>query len=245
MTRITDNNLIGQVKWFNIKLGYGYILILNKEYKRKRVSVSFRNIMSKKYKYLVKNEYVKFDLYYENKKYRALNVRGALMCDVPKKTIPEKTPEKTNKHIKYVYEENEEDFNEWFEKEKQAEYEQYLLNNETIIYLVDEICSLIKYVDCDVMEYVNDKLNNIKWLAQFSTIANKLNSELKNKRDDPDDEDEEEEYDNNYYYDNAYYREYREYKEEEEYIEEEEEEQIKEKDEDIKEWEDSEWVMQL
>lgn len=85
----------GTVKWFNNKAGYGFITILDGEYKGKDIFIhhSGINIKGSHYKYLVQGEYVSCDVKncrsedessrYE---YQGINVCGVfdnrLMCEV-------------------------------------------------------------------------------------------------------------------------------------------------------------------
>ena len=85
----------GTVKWFNIKAGYGFITILDGEYKGKDIFIhhSGINIKGSHYKYLVQGEYVSCDVkdckaYDESSRYeyQGMNVSGVfgnvLMCEV-------------------------------------------------------------------------------------------------------------------------------------------------------------------
>ncbi len=60
----------GRVKWFNNKLGYGFIESNNIE---KDIYVHFSEIQMDKYKYLMENDIVEFELDESNNK--ALNVK--------------------------------------------------------------------------------------------------------------------------------------------------------------------------
>ena len=85
----------GTVKWFNNKAGYGFITILDGEYKGKDIFIhhSGINIKGSHYKYLVQGEYVSCDVkdckaYDESSRYeyQGMNVSGVfgnvLMCEV-------------------------------------------------------------------------------------------------------------------------------------------------------------------
>ena len=88
---IIADNLIGQVKWFNTKTGYGFITVCGGDYAQKDIFVHFSSIKipDPQYLYLVQGEYVNFDL---NKiesdkyEYHAVNVRGinggSIMCEL-------------------------------------------------------------------------------------------------------------------------------------------------------------------
>jgi cold shock CspA family protein len=84
-------NLIGQVKWFNTKTGYGFITVCGGEYAQKDIFVHFSSIKiaDPQYLYLVQGEYVNFDLNkIESDKYQyhAVNVHGinggSIMCEL-------------------------------------------------------------------------------------------------------------------------------------------------------------------
>lgn len=64
VTLSADKHLIGRVKWFNNKSGYGFITVTD-EY-RSGIDVfvhhSAINVEKQQYKYLVQGEYVEFDL---------------------------------------------------------------------------------------------------------------------------------------------------------------------------------------
>ncbi len=60
----------GRVKWFNNKLGYGFIESNNI---KKDIYVHFSEIQMDKYKYLMENDIVEFELDESNNK--ALNVK--------------------------------------------------------------------------------------------------------------------------------------------------------------------------
>jgi cold shock CspA family protein len=88
---LSAENLIGQVKWFNTKTGYGFITVCGGEYAQKDIFVHFSSIKidDPQYLYLVQGEYVNFDL---NKiesdkyEYHAVNVHGinggSIMCEL-------------------------------------------------------------------------------------------------------------------------------------------------------------------
>jgi cold shock CspA family protein len=88
---IISENLIGQVKWFNTKTGYGFITVCGGEYDKKDIFVHFSSIKiaDPQYLYLVQGEYVSFDLNkMESDKYEfhAVNVHGiqggSIMCEL-------------------------------------------------------------------------------------------------------------------------------------------------------------------
>jgi len=78
---------IGQCKWFNDKLGYGFVTICNGDEKGKDIFVHHSGIkpMNSNYKTLRKGEYIQFDIIDGQNGLQATEVRGigggALMCD--------------------------------------------------------------------------------------------------------------------------------------------------------------------
>ena len=99
--RIIGNSL-GQVKWFDNKLGYGFITVLNNNHKGTDIFVHQTNIFPEttEYRTLMKGEYVSMNVS-EDTKIQALNVTGvlggSLRCDEPrisKKRIQQKSENK-------------------------------------------------------------------------------------------------------------------------------------------------------
>ncbi len=83
-------HLLGRVKWFNNKSGYGFITVTDGKRSGADVFVhhSAVNVESQQYKYLVQGEYVEFDLIKtqsEKHEWQASNVSGIkggkLMCE--------------------------------------------------------------------------------------------------------------------------------------------------------------------
>ena len=82
----------GVVKWFNSKVGYGFITCLNKEYQNKDIFVHHSALIGEQkndtyksndtYKYLVEGEYVEFQLIHDHNNSKhpiyATNVSGIL-----------------------------------------------------------------------------------------------------------------------------------------------------------------------
>jgi len=91
MSSSNDTKLIGCVKWFNNKSGYGFIKILSEcDLKDKDIFAHHSSITvsSDLYKYLVQGEYVEFDVEkMENKNHdsQAVKITGILghklMCE--------------------------------------------------------------------------------------------------------------------------------------------------------------------
>lgn len=87
---ISESRLLGRVKWFNNKSGFGFLTVCEGDHKDKDIFVHFSSIRgeSQQYKYLVQGEYVEFKLIKsdsENHEFHATDVsgikEGILMCD--------------------------------------------------------------------------------------------------------------------------------------------------------------------
>ena len=85
----TVGNSLGQVKWFDNKLGYGFITVLNNDHSGKDVFVHQTNVhpSESEYRTLSKGEYVSLNVS-TDEKVQALNVTGVLggtlRCDEPR-----------------------------------------------------------------------------------------------------------------------------------------------------------------
>jgi cold shock protein len=97
----SNKRMIGIVKWFNNKHGYGFITICDTENEdiHKEVFVHYTSIRVQtnhdQYRYLVAGEYVEFQLTPANKEtheYQAMDVTGIhggpMMCERPPTRIP-------------------------------------------------------------------------------------------------------------------------------------------------------------
>lgn len=115
-------SLIGRVKWFNNKAGYGFITVTDGENSGTDVFVHHTaiEVSSQQYKYLVQGEYVQFKLVHTNgtsHEYQASGVSGVnggkLMCETrnelkssrkthnsPSESVPELEPVKKSKNVK-------------------------------------------------------------------------------------------------------------------------------------------------
>jgi len=101
MSSSTDKKLVGCVKWFNNKSGYGFITILSDNDLKGKDIFSHHSSISVTddlYKYLIQGEYVEFDVEkMENKNHesQAVNIRGILgndlMCETRNKNKDSKT----------------------------------------------------------------------------------------------------------------------------------------------------------
>ena len=85
----TVGDSLGQVKWFDNKLGYGFITVLNNDHSGKDVFVHQTNVhpSESEYRTLSKGEYVSLNVS-TDEKVQALNVTGVLggtlRCDEPR-----------------------------------------------------------------------------------------------------------------------------------------------------------------
>lgn len=81
-------NIIGQCKWFNDKLGYGFITVQSGEDKGKDIFVHHSGIkpLNSNYKTLKKGEYMNFNTINGASGLQAVDVTGigggTLMCDI-------------------------------------------------------------------------------------------------------------------------------------------------------------------
>lgn len=59
-----SERLLGQVKWFNNKAGYGFITVSDGEHANKDIFIHYSsiNVTNSQYRYLVQGEYVEFSL---------------------------------------------------------------------------------------------------------------------------------------------------------------------------------------
>lgn len=89
---VLEQNVLGQVKWFNNKTGYGFVTVVSDStHKGKDIFAHYSNLKIDKsqYKYLIQGEYIQFDLVKPNKgnhEYHAVNMSGvcggSLLCEV-------------------------------------------------------------------------------------------------------------------------------------------------------------------
>ena len=82
--------ILGQVKWFNNKAGYGFITVNDGEHSGKDIFIHYSTIRTtnSQYKYLVQGEYVEFNLVKsttDNHEFQAVDISGIkggpLMCE--------------------------------------------------------------------------------------------------------------------------------------------------------------------
>lgn len=96
----TNNNsprIVGQVKWFNNKAGYGFITVSDGEYVGKDIFAHYSTIRvgDTQYRYLVQGEYVEFQLSISTNtahEYQATHISGIkgglLMCETRQSSRP-------------------------------------------------------------------------------------------------------------------------------------------------------------
>lgn len=100
----SESRLLGRVKWFNNKSGFGFITVCDEgEHKDKDIFIHYSSIRaeSSQYKYLVQGEYVEFVLINTengNHEFHASDVsgirEGPLMCETHRinNTMPSRVP---------------------------------------------------------------------------------------------------------------------------------------------------------
>jgi cold shock CspA family protein len=107
--------LLGQVKWFNNKAGYGFITVSDGEQAGKDIFVHYSSIkvVNSQYKYLIQGEYVEFTLTKstgEQHEYQANDISGIkgglLMCETRRvnratDTTPRETAPRASAPRKY------------------------------------------------------------------------------------------------------------------------------------------------
>ena len=82
---------LGQVKWFDNKLGYGFISVLTNDHKGTDIFVHQTNVspLETEFRTLMKGEYVSLNVS-DDDKVQAINVTGvlggSLRCDEPRPT---------------------------------------------------------------------------------------------------------------------------------------------------------------
>lgn len=101
--------VIGQVKWFNAKSGFGFVTVMEGENKGKDIFVHQSGVKTSKeqFRYLVEGEYVEMEVSEKEKgehKHEIKNVRGVLggklMCEV-RNECERKENKKVKEELKY------------------------------------------------------------------------------------------------------------------------------------------------
>lgn len=91
-----QERILGKVKWFNNKTGYGFITVNDNQYTDKDIFVHYSdiNVSDSQYKYLVQGEYVEFLLEKmdsEKHEFKATGVTGinggTIMCETRNKNL--------------------------------------------------------------------------------------------------------------------------------------------------------------
>lgn len=91
----------GQVKWFNVKAGYGFINVRSGEHTGKDLFVHYTSIkvINAQYRYLMAGEYVQFDVAVPEDgkhEFHAINVTGMfsgpIMCETRRDAQPPRMP---------------------------------------------------------------------------------------------------------------------------------------------------------
>jgi hypothetical protein len=93
----TTERVLGQVKWFNNKAGYGFITLNDSDGTGKDIFAHYTSIRvtNSQYKYLTQGEYVEFTLDKSSSDKHELQANdisgvsgGKLMCEVRRSTVP-------------------------------------------------------------------------------------------------------------------------------------------------------------
>jgi len=94
---MSSERIIGRVKWFNNKSGFGFITVCDGHHKDKDIFAHFSSLRgeSSQYKYLVQGEYLEFTLSKsesEQHEFVAVDISGIkgglLMCDTHRVNQP-------------------------------------------------------------------------------------------------------------------------------------------------------------
>lgn len=109
---VLEQNVLGQVKWFNNKTGYGFVTVVSDSpNKGKDIFAHYSNLKIEKsqYKYLIQGEYIQFDLVKPDKgthEFHAVNMTGVcgggLLCEVRYEVSQERTTKKQEEHSEHT-----------------------------------------------------------------------------------------------------------------------------------------------
>jgi len=97
LSSLLPERLLGQVKWFNNKAGYGFITVNDGDYSGKDIFIHYSaiRVTNSQYKYLVQGEYVEFSLVKsstDGHEFQAIDISGvkggALMCETRRNSRP-------------------------------------------------------------------------------------------------------------------------------------------------------------
>lgn len=109
---MSTQRLIGQVKWFNNKAGYGFITVSDGENAGKDIFAHFStiNVADSQYRYLVQGEYVEFELSKstnETHEFQATGISGIkggmLMCETRQTNRPAKKEKREKPKSDYTH----------------------------------------------------------------------------------------------------------------------------------------------
>jgi cold shock CspA family protein len=104
-TQTESARLIGQVKWFNNKAGYGFITVTDGNHSGKDIFAHYTTIQvgDQQYKYLVQGEYVEFEITTstnQSHEFQATKISGIkggrLMCETRQSNRSSKPMEHIN-----------------------------------------------------------------------------------------------------------------------------------------------------
>ena len=99
--------VIGQVKWFNTKTGYGFVTVKEGDHEGKDIFTHYSSIRvsDSQYKYLVQGEYVETIIIKSsqgNHEFQSSDVtgikEGGLMCETRKQNMQEDNPNSNRKY---------------------------------------------------------------------------------------------------------------------------------------------------
>ena len=97
LSTLLPDRLLGQVKWFNNKAGYGFITVNDGDFSGKDIFIHYSaiRVTNSQYKYLVQGEYVEFSLVKsstDGHEFQAIDISGvkggALMCETRRNSRP-------------------------------------------------------------------------------------------------------------------------------------------------------------
>lgn len=97
LSTLLPDRLLGQVKWFNNKAGYGFITVNDGDFSGKDIFIHYSaiRVTNSQYKYLVQGEYVEFSLVKsstDGHEFQAVDISGvkggALMCETRRNSRP-------------------------------------------------------------------------------------------------------------------------------------------------------------
>lgn len=108
---MSSDRLVGSVKWFNNKAGYGFVTVKSGEHDGKDVFAHYSaiKVVDDQFRYLVQGEYIEFDLTKDDSgkhDFVVSNISGikggSLMCEVQRVNESAKKPRESKVVYKYV-----------------------------------------------------------------------------------------------------------------------------------------------